>query len=317
MIKQINKKVYFMKINHKLLSVVFGGFLLVSIGYIVFFTNKSNTIIKEKEIQYVEVVASKSDLEKEHQTTLSKLSEAESKIDNLSNLNISTNKEMGSLKKRIKSILYKTKITKQELAKAEVLIVELNSKIEEHLKENVVLKENNLKLTNDNTVLQTEKTELTTALATTKTEKEAAEDKVNLGSTLSISNFSILGLNAKGKKTEVAENVDKFKLSFQINENRISNSGLKTVYFIVLNPAGKEIEIPGQSGVILTKDGDKVYSTKSNLDYATGSVKFVSFDVNVDKISADGIYQIFVYENGLKIGEKKVVLKKKKFLGLL
>ena len=197
-----------MKINHKLLSVVFGGFLLVSIGYIVFFTNKSNTIIKEKEIQYVEVVASKSDLEKEHQTTLSKLSEAESKIDNLSNLNISTNKEMGSLKKRIKSILYKTKITKQELAKAEVLIVELNSKIEEHLKENVVLKENNLKLTNDNTVLQTEKTELTTALATTKTEKEAAEDKVNLGSTLSISNFSILGLNAKGKKTEVAENVD-------------------------------------------------------------------------------------------------------------
>ena len=292
-----------MKINHKLLSVVFGGFLLVSIGYIVFFTNKSNTIIKEKEIQYVEVVASKSDLEKEHQTTLSKLSEAESKIDNLSNLNISTNKEMGSLKKRIKSILYKTKITKQEL--------------EEHLKENVVLKENNLKLTNDNTVLQTEKTELTTALATTKTEKEAAEDKVNLGSTLSISNFSILGLNAKGKKTEVAENVDKFKLSFQINENRISNSGIKTVYFVVLNPTGKEIEIPGQSGVILTKDGDKVYSTKSNLDYTTGSVKLVSFDVDVDKISGDGVYQIFVYENGLKIGDKKVVLKKKKFLGLL
>lgn len=306
-----------MKINHKLLSVVFGGFLLVSIGYIVFFTNKSNTIIKEKEIQYVEVVASKSDLEKEHQTTLSKLSEAESKIDNLSNLNISTNKEMGSLKKRIKSILYKTKITKQELAKAEVLIVELNSKIEEHLKENVVLKENNLKLTNDNTILQTEKTELTTALATTKTEKEAAEDKVNLGSTLSISNFSILGLNAKGKKTEVAENVDKFKLSFQINENRISNSGIKTVYFVVLNPTGKEIEIPGQSGVILTKDGDKVYSTKSNLDYTTGSVKLVSFDVDVDKISGDGVYQIFVYENGLKIGDKKVVLKKKKFLGLL
>jgi hypothetical protein len=306
-----------MKVNHKLLSVVFGGFLLVSLGYIVFFTNKSNTIIKEKEIQYVEVSTSKSELEKEHQTTLSKLSEAESKIDNLSNLNVTTNKEMSSLKKRIKSILYKSKVTRQELAKAEGLIVQLNTKIEEHLKENVVLKENNAKLTNDNSVLQTEKIELTTALATTKSEKEAAEEKVNIGSTLSISNFSVLGLNEKGKKTEVAENVDKFKLSFQINENRISNSGIKTVYFVVLNPSGKVIEIPGQSGLILTKDGDKVYSTKSNLDYATGAVKSVSFDVDVDKISSDGLYQILVYENGLKIGDKKVVLKKKKFLGLL
>ena len=306
-----------MKVNHKLLSVVFGGFLLVSLGYIVFFTNKSNTIIKEKEIQYVEVSTSKSELEKEHQTTLSKLSEAESKIDNLSNLNVSTNKEMSSLKKRIKSILYKSKVTKQELTKAEGLIDQLNSKIQEHLQENLVLKENNLKLTNDNTVLQTEKTELTTALATTKSEKEVAEEKVNIGSTLSISNFSVLGLNEKGKKTEVAENVDKFKLSFQINENRISNSGIKTVYFVVLNPSGKVIEIPGQSGLILTKDGDKVYSTKSNLDYTTGVVKSVSFDVDVDKISSDGLYQILVYENGLKIGDKKVVLKKKKFLGLL
>lgn len=305
-----------MKVNHKLLSVIFGGFLLVSIGYIVFSTNKSKTIIKEKEVQYVQVVTSKSELEKEHQTTLSKLNDAESKIDKLSNLNVSTNKELGSLKKRIKSILYKTKVTKEELVKAQDLIAQLNVKIEDHLKENVVLKENNVKLTNDNVVLQNEKTELTTALATTKSEKELAEEKVNLGSTLSISNFYTVGLNAKGKETSVAEKVDNLKLSFTINENRISKSGLKTVYFVVLDPKGKELEISGQSGIILTKDGDKVYTAKSNVDYTTGSVKLVSFNIDLNKI-VDGLYEVHVYENGIKIGEKKVLLKKKKFLGII
>lgn len=305
-----------MKVNHKLLSVIFGGFLLVSIGYIVFSTNKSKTIIKEKEVQYVQVVTSKSELEKEHQTTLSKLNDAESKIDKLSNLNVSTNKELGSLKKRIKSILYKTKVTKEELVKAQDLIAQLNVKIEDHLKENVVLKENNVKLTNDNVVLQNEKTELTTALATTKSEKELAEEKVNLGSTLSISNFYTVGLNAKGKETSVAEKVDNLKLSFTINENRISKSGLKTVYFVVLDPKGKELEIAGQSGIILTKDGDKVYTAKSNVDYTTGSVKLVSFNIDLNKI-VDGLYEVHVYENGIKIGEKKVLLKKKKFLGII
>ena len=305
-----------MKVNHKLLSVIFGGFLLVSIGYIVFSTNKSKTIIKEKEVQYVQVVTSKSELEKEHQTTLSKLNDAESKIDKLSNLNVSTNKELGSLKKRIKSILYKTKVTKEELVKAQDLIAQLNVKIEDHLKENVVLKENNVKLTNDNVVLKNEKTELTTALATTKSEKELAEEKVNLGSTLSISNFYTVGLNAKGKETSVAEKVDNLKLSFTINENRISKSGLKTVYFVVLDPKGKELEIAGQSGIILTKDGDKVYTAKSNVDYTTGSVKLVSFNIDLNKI-VDGLYEVHVYENGIKIGEKKVLLKKKKFLGII
>lgn len=305
-----------MKVNHKLLSVIFGGFLLVSIGYIVFSTNKSKTIIKEKEVQYVQVVTSKSELEKEHQTTLSKLNDAESKIDKLSNLNVSTNKELGSLKKRIKSILYKTKVTKEELVKAQDLIAQLNVKIEDHLKENVVLKENNVKLTNDNVVLQNEKTELTTALATTKSEKELAEEKVNLGSTLSISNFYTVGLNSKGKETSVAEKVDNLKLSFTINENRISKSGLKTVYFVVVDPKGKELEIAGQSGIILTKDGDKVYTVKSNVDYTTGSVKLVSFNIDLNNI-VDGLYEVHVYENGIKIGEKKVLLKKKKFLGII
>jgi hypothetical protein len=305
-----------MKVNYKLLSVVFGGFLAVSLGYIFFFTNKSNTIIKEKEIQYVEVVNTKTELEKEHQSTLKKLDEAEMKIDNLSTLNLTASKEITSLKKKVKSILNKSNITKEELSTAKNLISQLNIKIEDHIKENEVLKGANVKLTGENEVLQGEKVVLAKVLDETKNQKDIAEDKVKLGSTLTISDFKISGLNEKGKVTSVVEKVEVLKLSFIINENRISESGLKSVFFVVIDPSGNLIESNSQSGLFVTAEGEKKYTSKSSLDYTKGSIKNVNFEIQMDKLVYDGLYQVLIYENGMKIGSEKFELKKKKFLGI-
>ncbi len=306
-----------MKVNHKLLSYVFGGFLLVSIGFIFFVTSQKDKVIKEKEVQYVEVEKSRSELEVEHQSTIASLNEAELKIDNLSNLNESANQEIGGLKKKIKSILYKEKVTKKELSEAKVLIVELNSKVDSFLKENHQLKKDNQKLNEDNTGLQMEKNQLVKVLDSTRDQKRLADEKIDLGSTLSISNVSVVGISSKGKETLVSEKVSKFRLSFVINENRISSSGVKTVYFVLTSPIGKEVNIEGKSGVLSTKnDGEKVYVSKSDLDYTTGLIKTAKFDVDVDKVVMDGLYKVQIYENGLKIGETKVALRKRKVLGL-
>jgi regulator of replication initiation timing len=297
--------------------VVFGGFLVVSLAYIVFFTNKSNTVIKEKEIQYVEVVNSKDELEIEHQSTLKKLGDAELRIDTLSGLNLSSSKEIMSLKKKVKSILYKSNLTKEELTTAKGLIVELNTKIEDRIKENEILKSSNVKLTEDNTNLQMEKNQLVKVLDSTKVEKENADNVIDLGSTLSISNLTVEGFNIKGKKTDVVEKVHKMKFSFVINENRISSNGVKTVYFILLNPIGKEVRLEGKSGILSTKkDGEKIYTSSSSLDYTTGLIKKANFEVELSKLSMDGIYKVQIYENGFMVGESKVFFKKKKLLGL-
>lgn len=306
-----------MNVNYKLLSVVFGGFLAVSIAYIVFFANKSNTVIKEKEIQYVEVVNTKNELEMEHQSTLKKLGDAELRIDTLSELKLSSSKEIMSLKKKVKSILYKSNLTKEELTTAKGLIVELNSKIEDRIKENEILKSNNVKLTEDNTNLQMEKNQLVKVLDSTRVEKEHADDVIDLGSTLSISNLLVEGLNAKGKKTDIVEKVHKMKFSFTINENRISSNGVKTVYFVLLTPIGKEVKLEGKSGILSTKkDGEKIYTSSSSLDYTTGLIKKANFEVELSKMFMDGIYKVQVYENGFMVGESKVFFKKKKLLGL-
>jgi len=306
-----------MKVNHKLLSYVFGGFLLVSIGFIFFITNEKDNVIKEREIQYIEIEKSKSDLEVEHQSTITSLNEAELKIDNLSNLNESANKEIGGLKKKIKSILYKEKVTKKELSQAKVLIVELNSKVDSYLKENHQLKKDNQKLNDDNNGLQMEKNQLVKVLDSTRDQKRLADEKIDLGSTLSISNISVIGINPKGKETLVSDKISKLRFSFVINENRISSSGVKTVYFVLTNPIGKEVVIEGKSDILSTRnDGEKLYIAKSNLDYTTGLIKTAKFDVSMDKVLMDGLYKVQIYENGLKIGETKLGLKKRKILGL-
>jgi uncharacterized protein YxeA len=78
-----------MKINEKVLIGILSGLLIISVAFITWQSNTNRTIIKEKEIQYVEIKESKDTLEKEHSETLSKLGEAEIKIDGLTNTNIS------------------------------------------------------------------------------------------------------------------------------------------------------------------------------------------------------------------------------------
>lgn len=307
-----------MKINEKVLIGILSGLLIVSVAFITWQSNSNRTIIREKEVQYVQVKELKDTLEKEHTETLSKLKDAESKIDNLTNTNIQSDKEIKNLKNKIKGILYKEKVTQKELETAKVLINELNVRIVDHLKENDILKQSNTKLTEENSVLQTDKNQLISVLDSTKVEKAKADDVINVGSTLVISNISIQGLNEKGKNTEVAEKIRKVRFSFVVNENRISNSGKKVIYFVLIAPNGKEISIEGKSGVVQTRThGQKVYTGKSELDYTTGSVKNTQFDVEMSKIFMDGIYKIQIFENGMLVGESQLNLKKKKFLGII
>jgi regulator of replication initiation timing len=307
-----------MKINEKVLIGILSGLLIISVAFITWQSNTNRTIIKEKEIQYVEIKESKDTLEKEHSETLSKLGEAEIKIDGLTNTNIQSDKEIKSLKSKIKNILYKEKVTGKELETAKVLISELNVKITDYLKENDVLKQNNIKLTEEKTSLQMDKNQLVQVLDSTRVEKSKADDVIDLGSTLVISNIGIQGLNVKGKKTDVAEKIHKLKFSFVINENRISSSGKKTIYFVLVNPFGKEVSIDGVSEVLSTKQhGQKLFTGKKQLDYSQGLIQKAEFDVEMSKVFVDGIYKVQIYENGLLVGESRLVLKKKKVLGFL
>ena len=166
------------------------------------------------------------------------------------------------------------------------------------------------------------KNEIEKVLLKTEEEKKIAEHKVDIGSTLSVSNIILNGINVKQNKkeknTDKSQKIDKLNLSFNVNENKISNSGKKEIYITVANPSNNIIFNKSVSGSFVSReDGEKEYTIKTAIDYRQGAIQKFSFDINLDEKYVDGVYNVKIYENGFKIGESSISLENKKFLGIL
>jgi hypothetical protein len=97
-----------------------------------------------------------------------------------------------------------------------------------------------------------------------------------------------------------------------LDENLIATSGQKELYIIVTNPGGNVVTEQGApSGKFNTrKEGEKQYTNKINVDYETGVRKNVGFDVQQTDKFEQGSYKVEVYQNGFKIGENTIQLRK-------
>jgi hypothetical protein len=309
-------------LNHKKVYGVLVVLLLLSFGYIYYSSNKSTNIIHEKEIQYLQLDSSKNTLQLQYDESILKLNYLTSQNSSLDSIVKTKTNQLTSLKSRIKKLLHKEKLTNSELSKARKLIEKLNQMISDYIKENEQLKLENHKLSEEKEVLIVQKSELEKVLLKTEEEKQIAENKVDIGSTLSVSDMAVNGINVKHNKkekiTDKYQKIDKLNLSFNVNENKISNSGKKEIYIIVTNPLNKVILDKSSSGSFVSREeGEKGYTIKTAIDYRQGAIKKISFDINLDEKYVDGVYNVKIYENGFKIGESNISLKDKKFLGIL
>jgi len=304
------------KDNRGLIYGVLIAALLGTWGYIIYDKSRTKEVIQQKDVQYAALDSSKTMVQKEYEDALLRLDGMTSSNVKLDSLVKSKDKEMDGLKSRIKSLVGKQNATAADLKEARGLISELNGKIDGYLEEIQRLQGENQQLTQDKATLTTQKAELETNLATTTTEKKAAEEKVDIGSTLHASSFKISAVNIKGsgkeKSTSTAKRADKFRISFDLDENLITPSGSKDLYIVVTDPAGKVISEQGlNSGSFTTrKDGEKQFTNKVSVNYEQGVKKNVSFDLQQTDKYVPGNYKVEVYNNGFKIGENVVALKK-------
>lgn len=229
------------------------------------------------------------------------------------------NADIQKLKGNISSILKKRNATEKELAEAKQLIGELNGKIDGLFAEIEKLKGENLQLTNANEQLNTEKTQLTadkqnleSTLNTTKTEKKQLEDKVDVASTLHASRIGINAINIKGsgkeKETTTAKRADLIRISFVIDENRITPSGTKEFFVVVTAPDGKVITEGANFNT--REEGSRPYTSKVSVNYEQNKAIPVSFDWKQKDAYKEGDYKIEIYNNGFKIGQGVKTLKK-------
>jgi predicted nuclease with TOPRIM domain len=306
------------KDNRKLIYGLLIAALLGTWAYIIFDKNKTNETVEQMQAQIVDTDSARSQIESEYNDALSRMDSLIGNNTQLQGELAQRKTEIDELKNKIRTELKKKD---GDLSKARQMISELNSKISDLLTQVEVLTKQNSELTASNEQLNLDKQTITAekqavenTLATTQAEKARVED---VGSTLSASNINITSLNVKNsgkeKTTDKAKRVDVFRISFDLNENRISPSGTKEIYVCMYGPDGNPITMPenGSGNFSTREEGDKVYTNKVAVQYEQGRRTPVSFDWAPEGGKyQEGSYTIKIYQNGYKIGEGKKTLRK-------
>ncbi len=296
--------------------------LLGTWGYIIWDKSKQKESDQKKDTMYASVVSEKDTLK-------SLLDEATLRYDDLKTSNAkkdstitAKDREIAEKKAKIQSILAKSNATKEELAQAKTLIASLNGDIDSYKAQIETLKGENQQLTKEKEEVTQQKVAVEKNYDSARNVIKQKEDQLDIGSTLHASGFNIVGIDEKSggkeKETAKAKKVDKLRISFNLDENRISPSGTKELYICISGPDGKPIAVEALgSGMFTTReDGQKTFTQKVQINYTQGQKQIVSVDWKQNTTYQVGNYKIEVYHNGFKIGEGVAVLKKAGFLGL-
>ncbi len=290
--------------------------LLGTWGYIIWDKNKTREIIQEKDSTISSTSAQRDELQKE-------LADATIRFDVIKTSNAkkdsaitAKDKEIQNKQVRIRQLLSKINATQTELTEAKNLIADLNNDIEGYKKQIAVLEGKNTVLTEENKDLSHQRDKLKKDYDSSVEKIKDRENTINIGSTLHVSNFNIAGLNIKNngsvKETSNAKKVDKLRVSFDLDENMITPSGMKELFIIITDPEGKVAAQADQgSGKFATREGEvKQYTQQLNINYTQNKRQTVSFDWKGSSKYSIGTYKIEVYNNGFKVGEAMRPLKK-------
>ena len=239
------------------------------------------------------------------------------RLDQLNTTNAPLNNEIkdkdGSLQQlrsQLQAIMKKDKRTQAEVSKAKQLIAELNAKIDGYEARIAELEGQNKVLTEQNTSLTQEKEQV-------QQENTGLQEKVRLGAVLHASNIRMEAINLKrnGEKeigTSKAKKTDMLRVTFDIDDNRIAESGTKELLLRITAPDGRLLSNAAYgSGVTTADDGQQLsYTIAKQINLTTNTpVRNVSVDWNQESAYQRGSYAIEIYNAGFRIGGGSVELK--------
>ena len=213
---------------------------------------------------------------------------------------------MQKLKGQIAAVLSNKKATLEELKQAREMITSLNDKTQKYEARIAELEKQNATLTGENK-------NLTQQRDSTITQNTAIK---KLASVLQCSNIRMEPIhvrkNGKEKETSKARKTDVLRIMFDIDENRIAESGTKQIYLRIMAPDNSVMSTPANgSGMMTTSKGDQLsFSVVKGVPLTTGQpLKNIMADWKQDGDYARGNYTIEIYSEGYKVGSGTVALK--------
>lgn len=302
--------------NRNILTALLVIALLGTWGYIIYDKNKTRQEKQDLTTQIVNSDSSKNELQRE-------LDDAALRLDALKTTNVKADsllktkdKDIESLKSRVQAILNDKKATTAQLAEARRLIAQLKGNIDTYTAEIESLKAENSQLTEDKRVVTQQRDIVQKNYDSANTVIKQKEDVIDIGSTLHASNFKIEGIkekhSGKEKVTTTAKRVDKLRISFDVDENRITQSGPKDIYVCITAPDGNPVAVDALgSGKFTTRDGvERSFTKKIQINYVQGQKEPVQVEWSQNSDFQTGNYKIEIYNNGFKIGEGVRTFKK-------
>jgi hypothetical protein len=302
--------------SRNILTAILVIALLGTWGYIIFDKNKTREEKQDLTSQIVNSDSAKNELQRE-------LDDAALRLDALKTSNVradsllkTKDKDIEDLQSRVRSIINNKNATAAQLAEARRLIAQLKGNIEMYTAQIDSLTMANTQLTEANRVVTQQRDVVQKNYDSANRVIKEKENVIDVGSTLHASNFSIEGIKEKSsgkqKVTTTAKRVDKLKISFTIDENRITPSGPKDIYICITAPDGSPVSVDALgSGTFTTRDGiQKPFTKKLQINYVQGEKQPVNVEWSQNSAFQTGNYRIEIYNNGFKIGEGIRSLKK-------
>lgn len=298
------------KKNNNMLFYGIIAVLVAVIAYLFVNNNKLSDKLEIAQYQFNEADSSRRAVESDYQAALVRLDELVSKNNMMDSIINDQNGEIAKLRNKIEAIVKNGNATKAELGKAKKLIAQLNGKVRTYQERIAELERQNADLTDQNTVLTAERDQAVT-------ENVGLQQKARLGAVLHASNIRLTPIDLrrggkKEKETGRAGRVDVMRITFDIDENRIAESGNKEIFIRITDPSGNLLSNAAYgSGSTTSAEGETInYTILKQIALETNKpVKDLSADWKQDSEYAKGTYTIELYNDGYKVGGGSVTLK--------
>ena len=292
--------------------IFIGAIVLLLLGNIYLFISRNKAMEQRDEAlsQVDTTTTSLHNVQNEYDAALARLDQLTSENAQLDSMVNGKDSEIGKMKSQIQRLLSSGKKNSSDLKKARALIEQLNSTVKSYEEQIAQLKDENSKLTDYNKVVTKERD-------STVEKNITLQQKVKLGAVLHCSNIRMEPIDLrrggrKEKQTSRASRVDIFRVTFDIDDNRIAEDGMKNIYVRILAPDGNLMSNTAfGSGATTTAKGDALnYTVLKQISLKQSEpVKNITVDWHQTSGYQKGNYTIEFYNEGFKIGSGNINLR--------
>jgi len=139
-------------------------------------------------------------------------------------------------------------------------------------------------------------------------EKESLNQVVTRASIMEVTNFSMLPVNSKGKKTGWFSQTASLQFNYTIAKNVTAQPGEKIVYLRITRP-DDDVLTKGSGNVFTYENKEIAYSVSKKIEYAGDAINDVMF-WKIGEILPKGNYRAEFFIDGNRVGSFKFVFEK-------